>query len=142
MKVAGQVKLSLSVDMDIQAALVDMQEAIQSISWVDVVALEDQNTGNKNLVTIVPAGIEEEFNFGSVKRMHSFNMTLYSTAKDTNPATVQSRVSDINKAILADRHRNGNALTTISGSWSDGDNEGRELITMISEVQIHLLENC
>ena len=128
--------------MDITAAIANMQETILALDWVDRVYLEDQEPGTGPLITIVPSSIEEEFNFGSIKRMHSFLLTAYFVASDTTPGTVHQRCAEINNALIADRRRSQNALTTITATWTEATNEGRELITMTSETEIHLLENC
>lgn len=129
--------------MNLQAALDDLKTSIEGLSFKPKVVFETQDKGSKNLVSIVPDSVEEEYRFGEVKRFYNYQMRLYLSGPDSRkPATVLSRCSDINDAIIIDRKRGGNALTTIPGDWSEETNDGRNLVVMLSEAQIQLIENC
>jgi hypothetical protein len=128
---------------NIQAAIADMRESIAGISWAGDVVLEEREKGSNNLVTITPAGMEEEFRFGEVKRDYQIEVKVYFAGlKEIDPSTVHQRCRDINNAILIDRKRGGNALTTITDAWGVEENEGRNSIVMVSEPIIQTLESC
>jgi hypothetical protein len=128
--------------MNLKLAIDDMKKSIEGLSWSPTVRLEQSDKGAANLVTIVPAGVSEEFRFGEVKRTYTLAVQLFVSGKDTTPATVQKRCQEINSCLGLDRKRGGNALTTIVAPWTDEEVDGRNQIIMASEPQIQLIESC
>jgi hypothetical protein len=125
--------------MNLTAAIADLATSIRSLDWKPLVKLEVQDKGSKRLVTIVPGSVEVEERFGDSKYTHTLNVRAYFSATDTDPATVHERCRQINQCMCIDRRRGGNALTTITGDWTEEENDGRSLIIMASEPQIQTI---
>jgi hypothetical protein len=123
-------------------AVDDMVASIEQVSWSPVVSLEDKQKGRKPQVTIVTSSVDEEERFGDVKVTHTFTMRAYFSGNEFSPAIVQGRCREINQCLTIDRRRGGNALGTIVSEWTEQENNGRELIIMVSEPQIQLIETC
>jgi hypothetical protein len=128
--------------MNLKAAIKDMADSIRSLSYKPVVKLELQEKGSPRLVTIVPSTVDRELRFGDVKATYTLSVRAHFSSKDTDPANVLQTCRDINDALCIDRRRGGNALTTITDTWAEEENEGRALIVMVSEPQIQLIESC
>lgn len=114
---------------------------VSSLSSLATVREELQEQGNVDYQLSISLGdLEEEFQFGATKSIQQINLELAASGT-LSDGEIAAKCKAISAALIVDRRRGGYAQTTIAGSWTKSEDEGREGKIFESTIEVHIYEN-
>jgi hypothetical protein len=129
--------------MSIRTAVLDLQGVLEQSRYIDRVdSLPFRSGSRKCTMTITQGGQTQTELYGKTRTKQMLELTL--TVKiAVDPGTMADLTKEIDKEIIADRRRSGNAQTTIlsEAGWEPVESEGKSIMAITRGVEIHVYDS-